>query len=60
MTLRTLLPDAIHHLLQTIIFTVKRLWKTPNLTYLAAAECQLANLFANRDWQIVTVLNAPA
>ena len=34
--------------------------KNANFTYLAVKKCQLANLDANRDWLIVTVLQAMA
>jgi len=58
--LRTWLPDAFQHFVPSDNFTARRLWKTPNLTYFGSEKCQLANLVANTDWLIVTVLQATA
>ena len=62
MTLRTRLPDAFH-LVQNDNFHCQTLYKiyfeTPNLTYLAVKK-PAGNLVANRDWLIVTVLQATA
>ena len=40
----------------SVIFTAKRLWKPPNLIYLAGEVSMGKSGFANRDWLIVTVL----
>jgi len=52
MTLRTRLPDAFHHLAQTINYQTH--FKNAKFDLGDSEKCQLANLVANRDWLIVT------
>jgi len=63
MTLRTRLPDAVHvvqndnfqcQTLCKIYFEKRQIW------LIWQWKSQLANLVANRDWLIVTVLQATA
>jgi len=59
-TLRTRLPDAFHHLVPNKNFHCQKLLKNVKFDSLDSNKCQLANLVANRDWLIVTVLQATA
>ena len=58
MKLRTRLPDAFYHLVANDNFYCQARLKNAKFDLLGSKTCQLANLVANRDWLIVTVLQA--
>jgi len=60
MTLRTRLSDAFHHLVTNDNVHCQTPLKNAKFDLFGNEECLLANLVANRDWLIVTVLQATA
>ena len=60
MSLRTRVSDALHNLMLNDNFHCQAPWKNAKYDVFGSVKCQLANLIANRDWLIVTVVQAMA
>jgi len=56
MTFLTRLPYAFYHLVPSDNFYCQTPLKNAKFDLFGSKKCQLANLFANRDWLIVTFL----
>jgi len=58
MTLKTPLPNVFHHLVPNNNFHCQTPLKTAKFDLSGSEKSHLANLVANTDWLIVTVLQA--